>query len=228
MSWWGGGDISGTPGLELLSLAIYALTFFPGSWPPSPGLAPCATLISNWSALTKNVGVTPKRPEATWENTFEKLPSIIVFQNKGERVLWYNRDENMTCLIALVAISPFWRPLRCGSVGEYPSTTSVSGFQRIGSYRGKQRKTGHYILNLLTNLKEKMDVYVRTSPPSPEFDFPPILFIAIAIASWVSLEIAPSDIPPVQNLWTIATAGSTFPTGIGARSLLNSSRSRRT
>lgn len=67
-----------------------------------------------------------------------------------------------------------------------------------------------------------------TSPPSPEFDFPPILFMAIAIASWVSLEIAPSDMPPVQNRCTIDEAGSTFPTGIGARSLLNSRRSRRT
>lgn len=67
-----------------------------------------------------------------------------------------------------------------------------------------------------------------TSPPSPELDFPPNLFIAIAMASWVSLEIAPSDIPPVQNRSTIDTAGSTFPTGIGARSLLNSRRSRRT
>lgn len=67
-----------------------------------------------------------------------------------------------------------------------------------------------------------------TSPPSPELDFPPNLFMAMAIASWVSLEIAPSDMPPVQNLSTIAVAGSTFPTGIGARSLLNSRRSRRT
>lgn len=65
MSWCGGGDIRGTPGFELLNFAMYALTFFPGSWPPSPGLAPCAILISIWSALTKNVGVTPNLPEAT-------------------------------------------------------------------------------------------------------------------------------------------------------------------
>lgn len=31
----------------------------------TPGLAPCAILISSWSALTRNSGVTPKRPEAT-------------------------------------------------------------------------------------------------------------------------------------------------------------------
>ena len=40
-------------------------TFLPGSWPPSPGFAPCATLISSWSAFTRNSGVTPKRPLAT-------------------------------------------------------------------------------------------------------------------------------------------------------------------
>lgn len=67
-----------------------------------------------------------------------------------------------------------------------------------------------------------------TSPPSPELDFPPNLFIAIAIASCVSLEIAPRDIPPVQKRWTMEDADSTFPTGIGALSLLNSRRSRRT
>ena len=65
MSWWGGGDIRGTPGLEFLNLAIYMLTFFPGNCPPSPGFAPCAILISNWSAFAKNVGVTPNLPEAT-------------------------------------------------------------------------------------------------------------------------------------------------------------------
>lgn len=67
-----------------------------------------------------------------------------------------------------------------------------------------------------------------TSPPSPELDFPPNRFIAIAIASCVSLEIAPRDIPPVQKRRTMETADSTLPTGIGARSLLNSRRSRRT
>ena len=40
-------------------------TFLPGSWPPSPGLAPCAILISSWSAFTRNSGVTPNRPLAT-------------------------------------------------------------------------------------------------------------------------------------------------------------------
>ena len=37
----------------------------PGSWPPSPGLAPCAILIWISWALTRYSLVTPKRPEAT-------------------------------------------------------------------------------------------------------------------------------------------------------------------
>ena len=37
----------------------------PGSWPPSPGLAPCAILIWMSSALTRYSLVTPNRPEAT-------------------------------------------------------------------------------------------------------------------------------------------------------------------
>src|SRR3546814_4432653 len=41
------------------------LTLCPGNWPPSPGLAPCAILICNTSALIRYSGVTPNRPEAT-------------------------------------------------------------------------------------------------------------------------------------------------------------------
>ena len=37
----------------------------PGSWPPSPGLAPWAILIWRSSALTRYSQVTPNRPEAT-------------------------------------------------------------------------------------------------------------------------------------------------------------------
>jgi hypothetical protein len=69
---------------------------------------------------------------------------------------------------------------------------------------------------------------MHTSPPSPELDFPPSLFIAIAIASWVSLEMAPRDMPPVQNRCTMLEIGSTFSKGMGALLLWNSSKSRRT
>src|SRR5215470_48575 len=65
MSWWGGGEISPTPGVEDRVLAIHGYTLFPGSWPPSPGLAPCAILICRSSALVRYSDVTPNRPDAT-------------------------------------------------------------------------------------------------------------------------------------------------------------------
>ena len=46
-------------------MAIQGQTLWPGSWPPSPGLAPWAILICSSSALTRYSLVTPKRPEAT-------------------------------------------------------------------------------------------------------------------------------------------------------------------
>src|SRR3954464_4633565 len=65
MSWCGGGLISPTPGGECRVRATHGYTFVPGSWPPSPGLAPCAILICRSSALTRYSLVTPKRPDAT-------------------------------------------------------------------------------------------------------------------------------------------------------------------
>ena len=53
-----------------------------------------------------------------------------------------------------------------------------------------------------------------SSPPSPELDFPPSLFIAIAIHSCASFEIEPYDIAPVLNLLTISEALSTSSSGI--------------
>ena len=44
---------------------MLASTLWPGNCPPSPGLAPCATLICIMSELTRYSVVTPKRPEAT-------------------------------------------------------------------------------------------------------------------------------------------------------------------
>ena len=48
-----------------------------------------------------------------------------------------------------------------------------------------------------------------SSPPSPEFDFAPIRFIAIASVSCASALIEPNDIAPVTNRDTIALTGST-------------------
>src|SRR6516162_4117830 len=65
MSWCGGGLIMPTPCVERRTLAIQGQTLWPGSWPPSPGLAPCAILIWSSSELTRYSLVTPNRPEAT-------------------------------------------------------------------------------------------------------------------------------------------------------------------
>src|SRR3979490_129806 len=64
MSWGGGGERSPTPAIARRTLAIHGDTWCPGSWPPSPGLAPWAILIWRSSALTRYSLVTPKRPEA--------------------------------------------------------------------------------------------------------------------------------------------------------------------
>ena len=65
MSWCGGGEIRPTPGVEYLVRAIHGYTLCPGSWPPSPGLAPWAILICRSLALTRYSLVTPNRPLAT-------------------------------------------------------------------------------------------------------------------------------------------------------------------
>ena len=65
MSWCGGGEINVTPLVEWRKRAIRSVTFIPGNWPPSPGFAPCATLISSSSHWFRYSAVTPKRPEAT-------------------------------------------------------------------------------------------------------------------------------------------------------------------
>src|SRR5688572_2624264 len=65
MSWCGGGLIRPTPGVEYRVRAIHGYTLWPGSWPPSPGLAPWAILIWMSSALVRYSDVTPNRPDAT-------------------------------------------------------------------------------------------------------------------------------------------------------------------
>src|SRR3954471_13377056 len=65
MSWCGGGEIRPTPGVLYRVLAIQGYTLLPGSWPPSPGLAPWAILIWMSSALVRYSDVTPNRPDAT-------------------------------------------------------------------------------------------------------------------------------------------------------------------
>ena len=53
-----------TPGVECRVLATHGYTLGPGSWPPSPGLAPWASLIWMSSAFVRYSLVTPNRPDA--------------------------------------------------------------------------------------------------------------------------------------------------------------------
>jgi hypothetical protein len=64
MSWLLEGEMRETPGVAWRAAAILAVTLKPGRCPPSPGLAPCPTLISRKSAELRNAMFTPKRPEA--------------------------------------------------------------------------------------------------------------------------------------------------------------------
>ena len=57
--------MSVTPFVLCLNLAIRSVTLKPGNCPPSPGLAPCAILISNSEQLFKYSAVTPNLPLAT-------------------------------------------------------------------------------------------------------------------------------------------------------------------
>ena len=66
-----------------------------------------------------------------------------------------------------------------------------------------------------------------SSPPSPVFDLPPIRFIAIASVSWVSAEIEPKLMAPVQKRLTMLAAGSTSSSGTAsAERSLNFKRPR--
>ncbi len=59
---------------------------------------------------------------------------------------------------------------------------------------------------------------LRSSPPSPEFEWPPRRFIATASVSCASFESAPRLIAPVEKRLTISLAGSTSSIGIGSDS----------
>mmetsp|Transcript_117754 Transcript_117754/g.311112 ORF Transcript_117754/g.311112 Transcript_117754/m.311112 type:complete len:230 (+) Transcript_117754:324-1013(+) len=85
MSWCGGGEIRPTPGVALRVSAILPMTLWPGSSPPSPGLAPCASLICISSALARYSAVTPKRPEATCL-IFERTESVSNRSHSAEPI----------------------------------------------------------------------------------------------------------------------------------------------
>src|SRR2546426_1763875 len=84
MSWCGGGEIRPTPGVEYRVLAIHGYTLCPGSWPPSPGFAPCEILICRSSALTRYSLVTPNRPEATCLIAERRESPLVSELNRSE------------------------------------------------------------------------------------------------------------------------------------------------
>jgi len=63
-----------------------------------------------------------------------------------------------------------------------------------------------------------------SSPPSPVLDLPPMRFMAMANASWLSAEIDPKLIAPVLNRLTISEAGSTLSRGTGELTPVRNSR----
>ena len=63
------------PGWAWRRRAMSSVTLWPGSWPPSPGLAPWAILISSSSAWARYSAVTPKRALATC--------LILLFSSEG-------------------------------------------------------------------------------------------------------------------------------------------------
>jgi hypothetical protein len=67
-----------------------------------------------------------------------------------------------------------------------------------------------------------------SSPPSPELDLPPMRFMAMAMVSWVSRLMAPSDMPPVQKRDMMLAAGSTSSIEMGWRLEESSRQSRST
>ena len=102
MSWWGGGDISSTPGVEYRIFAMYSLILKPGNCPPSPGFDPWAILICNISELTKYSVVTPKRPLATcfmelrrssWNRSGSSPPSPVF----DFPPIWFMASANVSC-----------------------------------------------------------------------------------------------------------------------------------
>ncbi len=127
MSWCGGGDMSDMPGMEWRVRAITSFTLKPGSWPPSPGLAPCATLICISSALTRYSVVTPKRPLATclvfderlipstseWKRSsssppspvFERVPSLFIARQMASWASFDSAPNDMAPVTKCFTIS---------------------------------------------------------------------------------------------------------------------------
>mmetsp|Transcript_5702 Transcript_5702/g.18590 ORF Transcript_5702/g.18590 Transcript_5702/m.18590 type:complete len:225 (+) Transcript_5702:88-762(+) len=165
-----------TPLVVRRIVEMYSSTFGPGSWPPSPGLAPWATLISSCSADARYSVVTPKRPLATC------------------RI--FDRAESVCCASESLAS------------GKLAPRRWDQWVSRVSAVMGVESRRG-------------------SSPPSPEFEAPPTRFIAIARVSWVSLERAPRDMPPVTKRRRIADVSTSEEPTVVSAPRRKSTRSRR-
>ena len=109
------------------------------------------------------------------------------------------KRPDATCLMADDATSPVLRPLRCGKVVGVTVGVRGDGFEALRVLATLAR------VGLL----------------------PPMRFIAMAIASWHSREMAPRDMPPVQNRAQMSPTDSTSSMSMGFLSLSIMSMSRR-
>src|SRR5271168_1871010 len=82
MSWCGGGEMRPTPCVEWRTLAITASTLWPGNWPPSPGLAPCAILICIMSELT----IFRRHAEPAGGDLFDRRAHRIAVRQRPEAI----------------------------------------------------------------------------------------------------------------------------------------------
>ena len=116
MSWWGGGEIKPTPGVECLTLAIFSSTLWPGSCPPSPGFAPW--LIFIWISLAFTWGSVIFISLSSYlfqKNIYTRiigvLSSSLVFYIISNFGVWslgsygYSLDGLLICYIAAI---PFY------------------------------------------------------------------------------------------------------------------------
>ena len=79
-------------------MAISSVTLNPGNWPPSPGFAPCAILISISLQLFRYLSVTPNLAEAKKfaDAIHEKFPGKLLAYNCSPSFNWkkhLNDDE---------------------------------------------------------------------------------------------------------------------------------------
>src|SRR5262249_51516976 len=165
MSWCGGGEIRPTPGVECRTLAIPASTLWPGSWPPSPGLAPCAILICIMLALARYSAVTPNRPDATClmaeriESPFASRlkrsassPPSPVFDLPPMRFMAMASVVCASREIEPKLMAPVEKRLTILAAGSTSSSATRWGPGFFGRLQPEQPAQGHQLLGLVVDL----------------------------------------------------------------------------